>query len=134
MTALDRLLAAARAFDPVPPALCDEAEAEIGEMNAHRCPGAQEYADALAEIAVERDRVVRERDDLRLMLRVELCDAYGMDRYHGFDMDGKGAWNLELWDTRKGDGPSQTWTCPDDGTGLPLLTDAARAALRGDAK
>ena len=67
--------------------------------------------------------------DLELMLRVELCDIYGHDRWCGWDRDGDD-WILELWENRGAKRVAILARLKDDGTGLPLLDSAARAALK----
>lgn len=76
-------------------------------------PFHQRCAEAIAKLE-------RERDDLRLMLREDIrCGLVQKDDCAGWWLDPMCGGTFEL---------------PDDGTGLPLLTDPARAALEREMK
>jgi hypothetical protein len=60
--------------------------------------------------------------DLELMLRLKMYGYFPFER----NREGNGSWTM-----RDKNGRGVRWVA-DDGTGLPMLDDAARAALRGE--
>lgn len=76
--------------------------------------------EALASLRLALAAREGERDDARLMLRrLVPCVAI-----RGGARAPKGKWIVTAMNGRD-------YRCDDDGTGLPILTDQARAALRG---
>lgn len=84
----------------------------------------------LASVCAERDALKAERDDARMMLRLQLraTSATHTDFIESGDRNEDSmptSWKFKL---RHGDLVIEV---PDDGTGLPLLNAAARDALKG---
>jgi len=91
--------------------------------------GRLELARAYLALETSVAALKSEREDMELMLRVELSDLYGHREFLGWQRVDNG-WLLERCDTRTGV-RSGVLTVPDNGHGIPALTPEARAALSG---
>lgn len=87
---------------------------------------------ALRAAAAERDQLARRCADMDLMLRAKMSGGYQFNRKH------EGGWQIACGTGSRGGfrnarGAALGWDwvleVSDDGTGIPVLTDEARAAL-----
>ncbi len=113
-------------FVPAPqpePSAMDHILGQLARPDYTHAYSRDDVRSARAELAALR----RERDDLELMLRASLCRHPSLRAIFQPRMSGEA---YLLRDAKLSGREEDLIKLYDDGTGLPVLTDEARAALR----